>query len=79
MPRVRHHVNPLKVDYARTGAARVALPERGEVEVELGCADAQFLFGRAARDPALTCVGVEIRLDRIYERTTVAPGARAPA
>src|SRR5262249_3382990 len=32
-----------------------------EVEVELGCADARFLFDRAAAHPSVTCIGVEIR------------------
>lgn len=60
--RVRQHVNPLKLEYALGPAeGPVALPDGGEIEVELGCADAQFLFHRAARLPALTCIGVEIR------------------
>lgn len=59
--RIRNHVNPLKTAYATPQAQRVALPEVGEVEVELGCADAQFLFQRAAANPGVTCLGVEIR------------------
>lgn len=65
--RLRHHVNPLKSDFATTRAGPVALPEQGEVEVELGCADAQFLFGRAAQDPRLTCIGIEIRRELVEE------------
>jgi tRNA (guanine-N7-)-methyltransferase len=61
MRRIRHHVNPLKASYAVAAAPPVALPARGVVEVELGCADARFLFARAAAHPAITCVGVEIR------------------
>ena len=34
-----------------------------ELEVEVGCADAQFLFERAARAPARQYVGLEIRED----------------
>lgn len=64
---MRHHVNPLKGAFVRPLAAPVPLPERGEVEVELGCADAQFLFARAASEPALTCIGVEIRRDMVEE------------
>jgi tRNA (guanine-N7-)-methyltransferase len=65
MPRVRHHVNPLKGTYAALPTVAVGLPERGEVEVELGCADARFLFERAAADPGRTCIGVEIRVELV--------------
>lgn len=65
--RLRHHVNPLKGAFVRPLAGAVPLPERGEVEVELGCADAQFLFIRAATEPAVTCIGVEIRRDMVEE------------
>jgi tRNA (guanine-N7-)-methyltransferase len=64
MPRIRHHVNPLKATYGYAVDA-VALPSAGEVEVELGCADARFLFERAQAHPAITCVGVEIRADLV--------------
>jgi tRNA (guanine-N7-)-methyltransferase len=82
MPRVRHHVNPLKASYASAASTRVPLPADGEVEVELGCADARFLFERAAADRALTCIGVEIREDFIGEvnmqaRTADLPNLRA--
>jgi tRNA (guanine-N7-)-methyltransferase len=59
--RIRHHVNPLKLEFLRTAPERVRLPAGAEVEVELGCADALFLFERARRLPAVQCVGVEIR------------------
>ena len=59
--RARHHVNPLKSDYLTALRPSVALPEAREVEVELGCADAQFLFERAHALPSIFCVGVEIR------------------
>jgi tRNA (guanine-N7-)-methyltransferase len=65
--RLRHHVNPLKAEYTALAAARVPLPVDGEVEVELGCADAQFLFARAAGHPRRTCVGVEIRRDLVAD------------
>jgi tRNA (guanine-N7-)-methyltransferase len=58
--RVRHHVNPLAERYLSPLAGRLELPP-GEVEVELGCADARFLFERAPRVPGTTLVGVEIR------------------
>ena len=66
MPRVRHHVNPLRTHYLNTGAARLHLPPAGiEVEVELGCADARFLFERAAADHTLCCIGLELRRDLV--------------
>jgi tRNA (guanine-N7-)-methyltransferase len=65
--RLRHHVNPLKGAFVHPHAAAVPLPVSGEVEVELGCADAQFLFARAAAEPALTCIGVEIRREMVAE------------
>lgn len=64
--RIRHHVNPLKVGYLAK-VERIALPSGGEVEVDIGCADAQFLFQRAAADPRLTCIGLEIRADLVGE------------
>ena len=63
MRRIRHHVNPLQSKFHRVAGEGVAdlVPAAGEVEVELGCADALFLFERAAARPDVTCVGVEIR------------------
>ena len=62
--RVRHHVNPLKADFLSTAPPPIPLPP-GEVEVELGCADARFLFERARQPPAVSCVGVEIRRELV--------------
>lgn len=60
--RVRHHVNPLKQGFLGVNASLVTLPPPPTpVEVELGCADARFLFERAAADPERAYVGVEIR------------------
>ncbi|HEY3352801.1 MAG TPA: tRNA (guanosine(46)-N7)-methyltransferase TrmB [Polyangia bacterium] len=68
MPRrIRQHVNPLKLDYAVGCGARVALPPGRPVEVELGCADARFLFERAAVEPARFYVGVEIRAEMVAQ------------
>src|SRR5258706_12234252 len=63
--RIRNHVNPLR--YVGVARDAVPLPEAGEVEVEIGCADAQFLFQRAAAPPSLTCVGLEIREELVHE------------
>lgn len=71
-PRIRHHANPLALRHLQTGAARLDLPPDRPIEVELGCADAQFLFERARHQPARTYVGVEIRkelVDRVNAQT----------
>lgn len=61
--RIRQHVNPLEMFFEQfRGVAPVLDPSR-ELEVEIGCADAQFLFERAARDPSRQYVGLEIRED----------------
>jgi tRNA (guanine-N7-)-methyltransferase len=58
--RIRQHVNPNQVHFAEF---RGELPplDRSELELEIGCADAQFLFERAARDPSRRYIGIEIR------------------
>src|SRR5262245_57789589 len=78
--RIRHHVNPLHGHYLTTGARRVELPDglEVEVEVELGCADARFLFERAAAAPRLHCVGVEIRRDLVDDVNQRADQAGLP-
>jgi tRNA (guanine-N7-)-methyltransferase len=66
--RVRQHVNPLKSDMLAPRTQRLEVPE-GEVEVEIGCADAQFLFERAAQARRLGLtrhhLGLEIRREFI--------------
>jgi tRNA (guanine-N7-)-methyltransferase len=64
--RIRQHVNPLLSCYDEFRGARPELPPGRPVEVEIGCADAQFLFERAAVDPARTYIGLEIR-DELVE------------
>ncbi len=63
MPRHRQHVNPLKMAFFERRAAPVELPAGREVEVELGCADAQFLFERSAARPEVVPIGLEIRAE----------------
>jgi len=63
--RIRQHVNPLSINRLCTGAAAVTAPPGRELEVELGCAEADFLFGRAARDPGRYYVGVDIRREMV--------------
>jgi len=59
--RIRQHVNPLGLHYEQFRGVRPPLERGRPVEVEIGCAEAQFLFERAAQDPARTYVGLEIR------------------
>lgn len=64
--RVRHHVNPLRSGFMRLSPEPllpVAEPQQvaAPLEVEIGCADAQFLFQLARRDPHTRYVGVELR------------------
>lgn len=60
--RIRQHVNPHQAHFAQFRGERPPLDER-LVELEIGCADAQFLFERAALDPTRLYVGAEIRED----------------
>jgi tRNA (guanine-N7-)-methyltransferase len=62
--RIRQHVNPNQAHFARFRGERPALDGR-PVELEVGCADAQFLFERAAQDPSRLYVGLEIRQDLV--------------
>ena len=59
--RVRQHVNPLGAAFDELRVAAPVLAPGRPVEVEIGCAEAQFLFERAARDPERTYLGIEIR------------------
>ena len=60
--RIRQHVNPNQMHFARFRGDRPVLDGR-PVELEIGCADAQFLFERAAQDGARQYIGLEIRED----------------
>lgn len=62
--RLRQHVNPNQAHFATFRGERPVLDER-PVELEIGCADAQFLFERAARDPSRQYLGLEIREDLV--------------
>lgn len=61
--RFRHHVNPLAVQFAVPRALPVEIPSggRGGIEVELGCADAQFTMQSAAAAPDRFFIGLDIR------------------
>jgi tRNA (guanine-N7-)-methyltransferase len=65
--RVRQHINPLDSIFLSIPIEPLVLPPGAEVEVEMGSAEAHFLMERAAADPRLYCVGVEIRRVRVTE------------
>jgi len=60
--RIRQHVNPNQAHFSQFRGERPPLDHR-LVELEIGCADAQFLFERASLDPSRLYVGAEIRED----------------
>ena len=59
--RRRQHVNPLGLGLSRRRAQAAEIPAGRPLEIELGCADAQFLFERAQRHPDRFYVGIDIR------------------
>jgi tRNA (guanine-N7-)-methyltransferase len=59
--RIRQHVNPLNVSFTKFRGELPALLPGREVELEIGCAEARFLFERAVQDPGRTYIGLEIR------------------
>ncbi|MFZ6183375.1 tRNA (guanine(46)-N(7))-methyltransferase TrmB [Nannocystis pusilla] len=65
MRKIRQHVNPLSAHFMRARAQPVARPPGlaadCPIEVELGCADAEFSFARAAACPEALMVGLDIR------------------
>jgi tRNA (guanine-N7-)-methyltransferase len=63
--RIRQHVNPNDAFFETFRGVRPELDPGRELEVEIGCADAQFLFERAAQDKSRQCVGLEIREDLV--------------
>jgi tRNA (guanine-N7-)-methyltransferase len=64
--RVRQHVNPLGLAFEEFRGELPALEPGREVELEIGCAEAQFLFERAAQDDSRLYLGLEIR-DRLVD------------
>jgi tRNA (guanine-N7-)-methyltransferase len=62
--RIRQHVNPLDAFFDTFRGVKPVLDGR-TVEVEIGCADAQFLFERASADPSRHYIGLEIREDLV--------------
>jgi tRNA (guanine-N7-)-methyltransferase len=62
--RIRQHVNPKQLHFERFRGDPPPLDGR-PVELEIGCAEAQFLFERASQDPSRLYVGLEIREDLV--------------
>ena len=63
--RIRQHVNPLDLFFEKFRGKKPVLAPTRPIEVEIGCAEAQFLFERAAKEPDRTYVGLEIREDLV--------------
>lgn len=63
--RLRQHANPLSAWYAAPRAEPVTFPAHlgpdAEVDIELGCSDAQFSFALARAHPERLVIGLEIR------------------
>ncbi len=75
--RVRNHVNPLGLRFLDTSAERLRT-RGGPIEVELGCADARFLFERAPKHPETDFIGVEIREPLVEEVNERAEALHVP-
>lgn len=76
--RVRHHVNPFRLPFFERQVDPLALPAAGEVEVELGCADARFLFERAPQHPSVLLIGLEIREKLVKQVNRMATATGVP-
>ena len=63
--RIRQHVNPTDLFFETFRGQKPVLDPSRELEVEIGCADAQFLFERASLGPERQYVGLEIREDLV--------------
>jgi tRNA (guanine-N7-)-methyltransferase len=64
--RIRQHVNPQDLFFETFRGQKPVLDPSRELEVEIGCADAQFLFERAGQDPSRQYIGLEIREDLVH-------------
>lgn len=76
--RIRQHVNPLGLHYEQFKGVRPHFEAGRPIEVEIGCAEAQFLFERAAKDPSRTYVGLEIRDELVDHVNQLARERGAP-
>ena len=76
--RIRQHVNPNTLKFETFRGELPPLDPTRETEVEIGCADAQFLFERAAKNPNRTYVGLEIREELVVRINQQARNLRTP-
>lgn len=76
--RIRQHVNPLGLHYEQFKGVRPPFEPGRPLEVEIGCAEAQFLFERATNDPSRTYVGLEIRDELVDHVNRLARERGAP-
>ena len=76
--RIRQHVNPLELYFQTFRGERPVFDPARELEIEIGCADAQFLFERARLLPDARFVGLEIREDLVNLVNKRAAAERAP-
>lgn len=76
--RIRQHVNPLNAHFVEFRGELPALQPGRPIEIEIGCAEAQFLFERAKADPARQYVGLEIREELVHWVNRHARAAKLP-
>lgn len=78
--RIRHHVNPLRAKLQRIAPGPLQLPPSAPLplDIELGCADALFLFELARRDPDTSYIGLEIRQALVADVNERAAAAGLP-
>jgi tRNA (guanine-N7-)-methyltransferase len=65
--RKRQHVNVNALCFETFSGELPKLTPGRPVELEVGCADAQFLFERATQDPSRTYIGLEIREALVHD------------
>jgi tRNA (guanine-N7-)-methyltransferase len=76
--RIRQHVNPLNAHFAEFRGQIPELDAARPIEIEIGCAEAQFLFERAKADPSRQYVGLEIREELVHWVNRHAEAAKLP-
>jgi tRNA (guanine-N7-)-methyltransferase len=79
--RLRQHVNPLGIGFVDLRTAPPQLPAGRSVELEVGCAEADFLFERAAHRPDGHYLGLDVRagMVELVNRRAAAVGAPVQA
>ncbi len=72
--RRRQHVNSLAYEFEILHGQKPTLETNRRLEIEIGCADAQFLFERAEQCPNNQYVGFEVRKSLVDEVNARAKG-----